>query len=317
MSDFPSELDCSIVMLLESEEAGFVTTLLEVHEYFSNLGYSHELILLVNGPGHFAKKCLKEWPYDAPDIKLVEFSRRIYSGVGLQTTVEECRGDFLYICGPYQQVDYPDQEKLIRSVASGEVDLAIPWRKNRVDPLINQIQSWLFNWLVRFMTKVQVHDLSCALRVVSKRVFSEIILYGDLYRYLPLLAQSKGYKISELPVAHIEERGKVGFLGLRTYLIRFVDLCSMHFVYRFVRKPLRYFGLRGMILFCFGFISMLAAVLLRITANVGLGDSSLLMAGLLLMVAGSSICGIGLLGEIIAFTFGRKQKDYLVETIQE
>jgi hypothetical protein len=204
---------------------------------------------------------------------------------------------------------------MLRMVSDGSADLALPWRRGRVDPAINQWQSRLYNALVRHMTGADVHDLSSTLRVVRRAVLEETPLYGDLYRYLPLLAKKRGFKVCEIPAPHTRELGKVGYFGTSVYVSRFVDLLAIRFNLGFARKPLRYFGLRGVLLFLGGALCMTGAVALKITGVDDLGNSPLLMIGLVLFLTGSGLWGVGLLGEILAFTLGRKHKDYVVEKI--
>jgi hypothetical protein len=281
------------------------------------LGFTQELLLAVNGQGRFVRDCLKRWPAAAPEIRLIELKHRVSSAICLQEVVPECRSELLVICGPYQQFEYADLGLVLNETASGTVDLALPRRENRIDPLVNRSQSWLFNWLVRKMTDTAFHDLSCLVRVARKPVMSEVPMYGDLYRYLPLLAARRGFKVKEYPVIHRQERGKIGFFGTREYVSRIVDMVGMHFTFTCGRKPLRYFGILGMALFLIGTFAMSFALWQRLFSGVDLGDSGLLMAGLLLMVSGSGVWGIGLLGEILAFVFGRTRKDYIIEQILE
>jgi hypothetical protein len=163
------------------------------------------------------------------------------------------------------------------------------------------------------MTGVPYHDLSSTLRVVRRKVLEETPLYGDLYRYLPLLARRRGFRVQEIPANHAEERGRVGYYGLREYTSRLVDLLAMHFILNFTRKPLRYFGLRGILLLLLGLSCMTTSLVMRLAGAGTLGDSPMLIIGLVLIVTGSGLWGIGLLGEILTFALGRKRKDYIVE----
>jgi hypothetical protein len=307
----------SIIMLLEDSENGFVTYLMGLHRHFEGLGLDHELILAVNGPVQFAQRCLTTWSEQGPVLKIVDLTRHVPSGICLQTVLPECRGEILIVCGPYRQVADSSVQLLVEKVVGREADLALPWRRARVDPMVNQWQSQLFNWLVRRMTGSEYHDLSSTLRVVRRKVLEETPLYGDLYRYLPILAKRRGFKVSEYAALHAEERGKVGYYGIREYVSRLVDLLSMRFNIRFVRKPLRYFGSRGLLLFLAGMLCLSGAVFLRFTGQDDLGNSPMLMIGLVLMLAGSGIWGVGLVGEIMTFTHGRKRKEYIVERILE
>jgi hypothetical protein len=201
---------------------------------------------------------------------------------------------------------------LLLAVSEGGADLALPWRQGRVDPAVNQWQSRLFNALVRRLTGTDVHDLSSTLRVVRRAVLEETPLYGDLYRYLPLLAKKRGFKVREIPAPHARELGEVGYYGLSVY----VNVCGPVAI----RPPLAarsrcFFSMRGVLLFLAGALCMTSAVALKVTGVEDLGNSPLLMIGLVLFLTGSGLWGVGLLGEILAFTLGRKHKDYVVEKI--
>lgn len=303
-------INYSVVMLVENDETDFCGFLRELHSHLDRLGCSHELVVAANGCGSFARSCLKGW--EGPVVRIRELTRRVSSGVCLQTVLEDCRGDTLIICGAYRQIGDEGLEALLRAVSEG-ADLAYPWRQERVDPAINQWQSRIYNALVRYMTGTDVHDLSSSLRVIRRSVLEETPLYGDLYRYLPLLAKKRGFKVCEIPALHIFQMGKVGYFGTGVYINRLVDLLAIRFNLGFARKPLRYFGLRGFLLFLAGILCLTIAVALKMTGVDDLGNSPSLMIGLVLFLTGSGLWGVGLLGEILAFTLGRKQKDYVVE----
>lgn len=303
----------SLVMLVESTDSDFVPYLLELNAYLTKLGICHELILAINGPDHYAQQCLQNWPVESCPLHIVALNRKVPSGICLQMVLADCQGEIFIICGPYRQIADEGLKALLDRVTSGEADLALPWRQQRVDATINQLQSRAFNCLVRYLTGAIYHDLSSTLRVVRRTVLEETPLYGDLYRYLPLLAERRGFRVQEMPAKHTAERGKVGYYGLREYVSRLVDLLAMHFTFGFVRKPLRYFGLRGVLLLLAGLGCISTSLVMRFTGTASLGDSPILMIGLVLFVTGSCLWGIGLLGEILTFTLGRKRKDYIVE----
>jgi hypothetical protein len=300
-------------MLVEDGDTDFCGYLEELDRHLRTRGFDHELIVAVNGPGAFARGCLRAWPVTAAPVRIFELTRRVPSSICLQTVLPQCRGEILIVCGPYRQIADQGLDALLEAVALGAADMALPWRQRRVDPAVNQWQSRLFNWLVRRLTGAAYHDLSTNLRVVRRQVLEETPLYGDLYRYLPLLACQRGFRVREIPAPHNEERGKVGYYGLREYVSRLVDLLAMQFNFGFARKPLRYFGLRGVVLVFLGMLGMTWAVVLKMFGSGDLGDSLALMVGLVLVLTGSGIWGVGLLGEVLTFTLGRKRKDYIIE----
>lgn len=305
--------DYSLVMMVKDAESDFVPYLQALHNYLVELEIDHELVLAINGSREFAHKCLQYWPADSTPLKILELSRKVPSGICLKTVLGDCLGETLIVCGPYRQITEVGLKALLDTVAEGKADLALPWRQQRVDAAINQWQSRAFNWLVRRMTGATYHDLSSTMRVVRRKVLEETPLYGDLYRYLPLMAKQRGFFVQELPVQHGEERGRVGYYGLQEYASRLIDLLAVHFTLGFARKPLRYFGLRSLLPLLAGLGCITWSLLMRLAGVGFLGDSPLLMIGLVLLVTGSGLWGIGLLGEILTFALGRKHKDYIVE----
>lgn len=309
------KVDYSVVMIVDANDVDFCPHLLSIHNALQNFGARHELILALNGPNDSVQDSIARWPEDGPTLTVIELTRQVYSGTCLQSLLKECRGQVLVVCGSYQQVTENVLRRLIEIVTEGDADIALPWRRNRIDPLINQLQSRFFNYLVFRMTGVKVHDLSTRLRVIRRNVLEETLFNGDLYRFLPVLAKKRGFKVIEIPADHVEEKGKEGYFGLRVYASRLIDLITIRFNLNFARKPLRYFGLRGGVLAISGILAICGAVLFRVTGFDSLGNSPVLLIGLLLFLTGSGLWGIGLLGEILVFALGRHRKDYIVEKI--
>ena len=284
-----SSVDCSVLMLVENSDVDFSDYLVELHEHLNQLGLSHELILALNGPNDFAQTCLDKWPQTGAEIIVLELNRRVFSGICLQVALERCQGEVLVICGPYRQVADDGLGSMLQAIFENRADIALPWRRNRVDPPINQLQSRLFNSVVHYLTGVKVHDLNCSLRVVRRAVLEETVFHGDLYRFLPLMAKKRGFRTLEIPSSHIQEFGEIGYFGLRVYVNRLIDLFAIHFNLHFSRKPLRYFGFRGGLILFVGLLLMLTAVVFRIAEGQHLGSSPQVMFGLILSLAGGGL----------------------------
>jgi hypothetical protein len=136
-----------------------------------------------------------------------------------------------------------------------------------------------------------------------------------MFRFLPIVAAQKGYRYNEIPCRHYQEKGPTGFYGLSTYAERVFDILTLYFITRFSRKPLRFFSLIGSFFFTAGGITFFIVLIRRTIFDYQLGDSMALLTALLCMVLGIQTIGIGLLGEIIAFTYGRLKPAYSVEKV--
>jgi hypothetical protein len=173
----------------------------------------------------------------------------------------------------------------------------------------------LFHWLVSSVTGENFTDLGCGARAFKRSVADEIPIYGDQHRFIPLLALRRGFRVAEVQVRQSErDRYDKGY-GPRTYLRRLLDIFTVVFLVRFTKKPLRFFGMIGSVMFLLGAIFLVYVVGERLFFNVALSDRPALLLSSLLVVLGLQIFALGLLGELIIFTHARDLKEYTIERI--
>lgn len=158
-------------------------------------------------------------------------------------------------------------------------------------------------------------DSSCGLKGLTKRVIRELQLYGDLHRFIPFLAYQKGFRIVEIDVEQDPANTNTRIYRPGVYLRRMLDILTLAFLFKFTKKPLRFFGLIGGGLFASGSLLTFSLGVQKLLGWTALSDRPLLLLGVLLMVLGVQTGSIGLLGEIIVFTHARKLKEYSVERI--
>ncbi len=302
----------SVVMLIEDRQDDFNDYLKLLREVLAGTGQPFEVLVIANGTGAYVRKTIV--PASTLPLGILEFSRKTSHAVCLKGALEECAGEVFIVCGSYQQIT---RDSIVRMLEALDVktDIVSPWRRHRVDPPLNQFQSRLFNALVARFTQTPLHDLSCTIRVIRRKVLEETELYGGRYRFLPILAARKGFVTRELDCEHHQERGKVGLYSIREYVERVVDILALYFTVSFARKPLRFFGLKGLAFFAAGGLVFSFILLKKVLFGDPIGDSSVLILSLIAMVVGVQIWSIGLLGEILAFTFGRRKKECVIETI--
>jgi hypothetical protein len=172
------------------------------------------------------------------------------------------------------------------------------WKKKRNDPLSKTVPSKLFNFTTSKLTGIKIHDFNCGLKAYRKKVIKEIPVYGELHRYLPVLAHWRGYEVGELIVTHHKRKfGKTKF-GARRFLSGFFDLFTVLFLTRYRQKPLHLFGFFGLLSFIAGFAISLYLTLLWFQ-GYGIGNRPLLFLGVLLIIVGMQSFSIGLIGEMI------------------
>jgi hypothetical protein len=158
-----------------------------------------------------------------------------------------------------------------------------------------------------------LHDLSCTVTVVRRTVLEETELYGNMFRFLPVLAAKRGFRVKEMPVEHLQERGKTGFYSFSVYISRLIDILTLFFNTRFTRKPLRFFSFIGIGFTSLGGLSLLVIFIQKFFFNISIGNRPVLFISLLLTILGVLVASAGLLGEIIVYTNGRKKKEFTIE----
>jgi glycosyltransferase involved in cell wall biosynthesis len=308
-------VDVSVVIPVSGQSGDLEEIYSRFSEALEAAGRSHEFIFIDDGVGGQTFQVLKHLQERHPSVKVIKFNRVFGEAVALSVGFEKARGDIIITLASFMQTESRDLHKLIDQIEAG-CDLVIGWRYPRVDPLLNRWQSAAFNWITRRLTKVSLHDLNCSLRVMRRGVVEAIPIYGDQFRFLPILAHRQGFRVKEVQVKHREERGKTGIYGLGSYVRRVIDILTLFFLVKFTKKPLRFFGLIGTALFGAGFLINVYLTVVRLMGSA-IGNRPMLLLGVLLMVLGIQTFSIGLVGEIIIFTHAKEIKEYNVEQILE
>lgn len=272
---------------------------------------AHEILFIADGVGGETIQILADLEARHDNVVLIRFRQNFGESVALSAGFERARGRLLITFAPYLQVVPSCIRKVIESLDSGN-DFVSAWRHPRVDPMLNRLQSNAFNWVTRTITGVPIHDLNCGLRGMKREVALDITFHGDLFRFLPILANKQGFKVAEVRVNHMTEMGKSGFFGFGAIVRRFLDILTLFFLVKFTRKPLRFFGLIGATLFIAGLLINIYMVVLKVRGE-SLSDRPLLLFGTLLLVLGFQTLSIGLLGEIIIYLHARKIREYVVD----
>jgi hypothetical protein len=302
----------SVIVLLEEAHEDFPQFIRNLHGVFSNRHVPFEIIIMANGTGGFLRDRLIELQGFNHKIKAFEFDRKTTQAVCLKAGLRESRGEIIVVCGSYQQIGDNSLAQLLDSL-DGETDIVSPWRQRRIDPSFNQFQSKVFNTLVRKMVKSDLHDLSCTVKIFRRGVLEKTEIYGNMYRFLPILAAQNGFKTKEVKCGHYQERGKTGFYGLSDYITRLIDIFTLYFNTRFVRKPLRFFSSIGLGFLLIGLLIMSYVFVQKFFMGYPMGDRPILLLAIFFIVLGVQTASVGLLGEIVAFTHGRKKKEYAIE----
>jgi len=306
----------SIIVLLELDEMhkGSVQFIENLYELFYDRQEPFEILVIANGIREFLKNELIALLNRHDEVKVLEFNSKTTQAVCLKAAIEEIRGKIVVVCGSYQQITSDSLLKLLDNI-DNETDIVTPWRQHRIDSSLNQLQSKLFNALVRKLTASSYHDTSCTVKVFRREVLENVEIYGNMYRFLPILADQKGFKTKEIKCEHFQQHGKSTYYGLTHYINIFVDIFTLYFNTWFTRKPLRFFTAIGVTLSFLGIFVTLYVFIQKFFLGYSIGNRPLLLLAIFFMVLGIQVASTGLLGEIIAFTHGRQRKEYTIEKI--
>jgi len=304
----------SIIILVEDCYPDFPSFVKSLNGLFSSRGEPYEILIVANGTGHFVRQHIDALSTINNGINIIEFPTRTSQAICARAGLSETTGEIIVTCGSYQQISNISLGRLIDSL-DDETDILSPWRKRRVDPFFNQIQSRVFNQIVRIIVGTRLHDLTCTVKVFRREVLEETQLYGNMYRFLPVVAEQKGFKTKEVECEHLEERGKTGFYSISEYVGRILDIFTLYFNTRFTRKPLRFFSAIGLSFILTGLITMAYLFVERFFFDLPIGNRPFLMLAIIAVIVGAQVASVGLLGEIITFTHVRQKKEYTIEKI--
>lgn len=278
-------------------------------------GRAFEFMFVLDGPHPAEAEVLERRRLASDPVRWISFRQSFGETLAIAAGIEEARGKWIITSPSYLQIDPYEIHRMLQELDSG-CDLVCTWRHPRKDPYLNRIQSSLFNVLLRWLVKIPFHDLNCNFRAIRRDMMREISIYGDQFRFLPLMALRQGYRVKEIRVRHMKERGRKGFFGFGVYLRRFLDVLAVLFLTKFALKPLRFFGLIGSVFSVFGLAVLAIVTYDKLWQGKEIGDRPLFILGVVMVVLGAQVIGFGLVGEIIIFTQAKNIREYRIEKIE-
>lgn len=311
------EFDLSLIIIASNtvvDLEAFTEMIDGYRKVFHESNLKAEFIVVDDGVGGRFHDTLIVLNREVHNFRVVQFRRTFGESVALRIAAERARGEIIITNTWYLQVKPDAAIEAIKRLRSG-ADLVAGRRSPRVDSKLAQLQSWGFNKLTQFLTKVEINDLNCSFRAFKRDVIDSIHFHGDLFRFVPVLAVGQGFLVEEIDVRHVAEKGPSTFGNLNLYVRRVLDIFTLFFLLKFIKKPLRFFGLTGLALFAVGFAVSAWVAYERIADRTGAADRPVLILGVFFMVLGPIVLSIGLIGEIIIFTQGRALNDYHVAAV--
>jgi len=247
-------------------------------------------------------------------LEIISLTRTFGESSALTLGFERARCDLVMTLPAYQQVEPTSLTQLFGAIDGADMVVARRWPRH--DSPVNKFSARVFHAILKWMTHVPFRDIGCSVRLVRRQVLEEISVYGDQHRFLPILADRRGFRVVETDMPQATSESNLRVYRPSVYVSRLLDLMSIFFVVRFTKKPLRFFGMVGSVLMSAGSLILLVAVVQKYFMATALSDRPILLLGSLFLVLGVQLFALGLIGELIIFTHARDLKEYAVaETV--
>ncbi|MCX6243467.1 MAG: glycosyltransferase family 2 protein [Bacteroidetes bacterium] len=307
-------MNISVVIPLLNEEESLPELAAWIERIMLENGYSYEVLFVDDGSNDGSWKVIEELAVRNNNFKGIKFRRNYGKAAALNVGFGNAEGDVVITMDADMQ-DSPDEiPELYEMIVKGGYDLVSGWKKKRYDPISKTIPTKFYNWTTRRMSGIKLHDFNCGLKAYRNSVVKSIEVYGEMHRYIPVIAKWAGFKkIGEKVVVHRKRKyGKTKY-GLDRFLKGYLDLLTINFTARFGKRPMHFFGLWGSLLFLAGFViaGYLAYAKFFMQA-FKMTERPLFFFGLLAMILGTQLFVAGFLGEMISRT-GADKNQYLVE----
>jgi glycosyltransferase involved in cell wall biosynthesis len=287
----------SVVVPVHNEERSVALLLDELDSALQPLGTSWEAIFVDDGSTDGTYAALTRLHAARDEVTVVRLRRNFGKAAALGAGFAHARGEVIVTIDGDLQDDPAEIPRLLIKLEEG-FDLVSGWKAHRRDPLRRRILSRLFNAVTRWVAGVRLHDMNCGLKAYRAEVVRGLRLYGELHRFIPVLAHHRGFRIAELPVNHRpREHGRSRY-GVERYLRGFLDLLTVSFIGRYRHRPLHLFGGLGLALSVAGIGILVYLTVVKVLGEA-IGQRPLLTLGVLLVVVGLQFFSLGLLSEMV------------------
>lgn len=314
-------MNLSIIVPLLNEQDSLEELFTRIDNVCRDHKLSYEVWFIDDGSTDLSWSIIENLKIQHPQIHGIKFSKNYGKSQALHAAFEKVNGDVIITMDADLQ-DFPEEiPELYEMVTAGNYDIVSGWKKKRFDNVMTKnIPSKLFNAAARKVSGVSLHDFNCGLKAYRKQVVKSIDVYGDMHRYIPVLAANAGFRnITEKPVQHQARPYGTSKFGTERFVRGFLDLVTLWFVSRFGGRPMHFFGAAGTLMFIIGFLSaiwlgiskLIDVYIFKIYGNL-IANNPWFFIALTMMILGSLLFVAGFLGELIIRT-NREHKNYHIE----
>ena len=279
-----------------------------MHAALRPTGLSYEVVLVDDGSRDKTFEILAQHAKTDPALTVVKFRRNFGQTAAMQAGFDHARGDIVATIDADLQNDPKDIPRLMEYINQG-YDLVAGWRADRKDTFINRrLPSMIANGLISWVTTVKLHDYGCTLKVMKSDVAKELKLYGEMHRFIPVVANWMGVRIVEVKVNHRARMFGTSKYGIGRTIRVVLDLLTVKFIQSYLARPMQIFGLGGFLCFGAGVVVSAWLAVQKLFYGAALAERPALLLGVLLIVVGIQLVSLGLVADVLARTYFESQK---------
>ena len=294
-------MDISIIVPSYNEAESLPHLAPWVDRVMKEHNFTYEVIIVDDGSTDDTWKVTEQLHTDNPAWRGIRFQRNYGKSAALNVGFNAAQGDVVVTMDADLQ-DSPDEvPELYRMIKEDGFDLVSGWKKKRYDSkLAKNIPSKFFNWTTRRLSGIHLHDFNCGLKAYRRQVVKSIEVYGEMHRYIPVIAKWAGFgKIGEKVVQHRKREFGVTKFGMNRFINGYLDLMSIMFMSKFGKQPMHFFGAIGTLSFLAGFIALIVVIIMRLAGSIHLTNSVWFYLSMLFVLIGMMLFLAGFLGELI------------------
>jgi len=306
-------MNISYVVPAYNEEESLPELVALIDKVSKGENWEYEVIIVDDGSTDSTFKIVKEISGKNSSVKGFQFRRNHGKAAALAKGFEVATGEYVVTLDADLQDDPNEFPEMIKMIKEDGYDVISGWKQKRKDPVFTKnIPSKLFNFITSKASGLKLHDYNSGIKAYRKEVVKEVELYGEMHRYIPVLAHWAGYKVTEKPVVHHERKYGNSKYGLNRFINGFLDLLTVIFINKYTKKPLHLFGSIGLILFGLGMlINIYFFVMWGITGHIHIRP--LMLLGVILLILAFQFFSMGLIGELITYNNKKRIQEYVIK----
>ncbi len=303
----------SIVVPLYNEEENVELLTQKIHESLE--GYTYQIIYIDDFSQDKTRSVIKDM--EDPKVHLLALKKNYGQSLALAAGLDYAQGEYIITMDGDLQNDPSDIPQMLSYALDGEFDVVTGIRQKRKDSLVKKIPSKIANFLVRRVTKLDIKDNGCALKVFTKDIAKDLNLYGEMHRFITLLAFLEGAQIKQVPVKHHARHAGVSKYGLERVFKVVADMMLLLFIRKYFQRPIHLFGILGVLLIMLGILINFYLLILKLGMGEDIGNRPLLIFGMMFILGGIQLFTIGIVMELLIRTYYESQskRPYRIKNI--